>query len=129
MIARRDQLRLSPGACQLQLLSAFGIRATSPHGDLLDLLALGGLAALGGGSVDVVVRDPALVVGLAGGRDGDGLGAGESTVVFDLLGLLGSLGRALSGRQQSLNPGLVDKVQGTNEGGGEEEVEEDAGPS
>lgn len=99
-----------------------------PHGDLLDLLALGGLAALGRGAVDVVVRDPALVVGLAGGRDGDGLGAGESTVVFDLLGLLGSLGGALSGRQQSLDPGLVDKVQGTNESGGEEEVEEDAEP-
>ena len=79
----------------------------------------------------MVIGDPVLVVG-AGGR-ASGLGAGEGGVGggdLDLLGggLLGA-GGALGGGQESLDPGLVDEVEGACEGAGEEEVEEDAGRS
>lgn len=92
---------------------------------LLDklLLAAGArLYALGDRAVDVVVRDPALVVRLAGG-----LGAGEGIGGVD--GLLGGLlggARLLGLGEQGLDPGLVDKEEGASEGGSEDQVEEDA---
>jgi hypothetical protein len=70
----------------------------------------------------VVVGDPALVVRLAGG-----LGAGEGVSGVDGLldGLLGGA-RLLGLGEQGLDPGLIDEVEGASEGGGEDEVEEDA---
>ena len=94
---------------------------------LLNQLLLAGarLDSLGGGAVDVVVRDPVLVVA-ASGNSTSGLRAGQSGVrVGDLLDLLRGLG-TLSLREESLNPGLVDKEEETREGGGQEQVEEDA---
>lgn len=75
----------------------------------------------------MVVGDPALVVRLAGaGGRANRLGAGESGVgVDDLLALLGRLG-ALGLREEGLDPGLVDKVEGASEDAREDEVEEDA---
>jgi hypothetical protein len=73
-----------------------------------------------------VVRNPALVIVLSRG-DGNGgrLGAGERlSNINGLLGLLVGTG-ALSLREESLDPGLVDEVEGTGEGSREEEVEED----
>lgn len=73
----------------------------------------------------MVVRDPALVVA-ASGNSNSGLGAGQSGVrVGDLLDLLGGLGTLGLG-EQSLDPGLVDEEEETREGGGQEQVEEDA---
>lgn len=78
-----------------------------------------------------MVRDPALVVGLAAGGGGSGLGAGEGGVgVGGLLGLFGAAGRGLGAlglREEGFDPGLVDKVEGSAERGGQDEVEEDAG--
>jgi hypothetical protein len=91
---------------------------------LLDelLLAGAGLYALGDRAVDVVVRDPALVIGLAGG-----LGAREGIGGVDGLldGLLGST-RFLGLGEESLDPGLVDEVEGASESGSENKVQEDA---
>lgn len=67
----------------------------------------------------MALGDPALVVVLPGGG-GDRFGGGLG------LGLLGA-GGALGLGEEGLDPGLVDKVEGAGEGGGEEEVEEDAG--
>lgn len=70
----------------------------------------------------MVVGDPALVVGLAGG-----LGAREGIGGVDGLldGLLG--GASLLGLgEQRLDPGLVDEVEGASEGGSEDKVQEDA---
>lgn len=78
----------------------------------------------------MVVGDPALVVGLAGARGGsDGLGTREGGVgVRRLLGLLagGGLVGALSLWEQGLDPGLVDEVESTGEGAGQDKVQEDA---
>lgn len=87
------------------------------------LLAAGArLYALGNRAVDVVVRDPALVVGLAGG-----LGAGEGISGVDGLldGLLGGA-RSLGLGEQGLDPGLVDEEEGATENGSEDKVQEDA---
>lgn len=93
---------------------------------LLVLVAGAGLDASGSGAVDVVLGDPALIVVLArAGGSASGLGAGEGLSSLDLLGLLGGAG-ALGLGEESLDPGLVDEVEGTGEGGGKEEVEEDA---
>jgi hypothetical protein len=95
----------------------------------IDSLGLGAgarLDAAGDRAVDVVVRDPALVVVLSRG-DGNGgrLGTGERLSNIDgLLGLLVGTG-ALSLREESLDPGLVDEVESTGESSREEEVEED----
>lgn len=74
----------------------------------------------------MVLGDPALVIVLArASGSAGGLGAGEGLSSLDLLGLLGGAG-ALGLGEESLDPGLVDEVEGTSEGGGEEDVEEDA---
>lgn len=74
----------------------------------------------------MVLGDPALIVLLArASSSAGGLGAGEGLGGLDLLALLGGAG-ALGLGEESLDPGLVDEVEGTGEGGGEEEVEEDA---
>lgn len=96
---------------------------------LIDSLGLGAgarLDATGDGAVDVVVRNPALVVVLSRGNgDGGRLGAGERLSNIDgLLGLLVGTG-ALGLGEESLDPGLVDEVEGTGESSREEEVEED----
>jgi hypothetical protein len=99
---------------------------------LLALLRLGArLDTLRNRAVDVVIRNPVLIVRSSAG----GLGAGEGRIRgsggggggdVDLLdGLLGA-GRTLGGREESLDPGLVDKVEGACEDGGKDEVEEDA---
>lgn len=69
----------------------------------------------------MVVRDPALVIGLAGG-----LGAGEGISRVDGLldGLLGGA-RSLGLGEQSLDPGLVDEEEGATENGSEDKVQED----
>lgn len=69
-----------------------------------------------------MVRDPALVIGLAGG-----LGAGEGISGVDGLldGLLGGA-RSLGLGEQSLDPGLVDEEEGATENGSEDKVQEDA---
>lgn len=96
---------------------------------LIDSLGLGAgarLDATGDRAVDVVVRDPALVVVLSR-SDGNGgrLGAGERLSNIDgLLGLLVGTG-SLSLGEESLDPCLVDEVEGTGESSREEEVEED----
>lgn len=87
------------------------------------LLAAGArLYALSDRAVDVVVRDPALVIGLAGG-----LGAREGISGVDGLldGLLGGA-RSLGLGEQSLDPGLVDKEEGATENSSEDKVQEDA---
>lgn len=95
------------------------------------LFGLGGarLGALAGGAGNVVVGDPALVVGLAAGGGGGGLGAGEDVggLGNGLLDLFRGAGSALGLGEEGLDPGLVDKVEGAGKGGGEDEVEEDAG--
>lgn len=75
----------------------------------------------------MVVRDPALVVVFSiNDSNGNGLGAGEGLNDVDsLLSLLSGAG-ALGLREEGLDPGLVDEVEGTSESSGEEEVEEDA---
>jgi hypothetical protein len=102
--------------------------------DLL-LRASARLDTLGARAVKVVLRDPALVDGsdTGGGTDGrrDGLVSGESGVGFiGGEGLAGGLGAgglgALGLGEEGLDPGLVDEVENTGEGRGEEEVEEDA---
>lgn len=105
----------------------FDSRIQGPISESISLFGLGSrLDALADRSVDVVVRNPALVVGLAScGRSSHGLGAGERTVNLTLSGLLGGLGSTLSGREEGLNPSLVNKVQSTSERDGQEEVEED----
>lgn len=92
---------------------------------LRSLLRLG---ALGGGTVDVVLRNPALVVAL-GGASGDPsrLGAREGFGNLDgLLGLLGGSGSATGLGEEGLDPGLVNKVKSAAENASQEEVEEDA---
>lgn len=71
----------------------------------------------------MVIRDPALVHALSiGGRHFDG--AGDV-----LLGRAGRAGWALGGRggrEEGLDPGLVNEVEDAGEGAREEEVQEDA---
>lgn len=93
--------------------------------DGLGLAARAALDALGHRAVDVMVRDPALVVVLV--RTGGGAGgliAGEG-LDLDLLDLLRCLG-ALGLREECLDPGLVDKVERAAEDAGKDEVQEDA---
>lgn len=97
---------------------------------LVDSLGLGAGARLdtsGNRAVDMVLRDPALIVVLArSDSDRGGLGAGERLRnIDDLLDLLVGAG-ALSLREEGLDPGLVDKVESTDKSSREEEVEEDA---
>ena len=81
--------------------------------------------------------DPALVVaGLGAARDGGAVGAHDRHLLgrVDLLalargalGALAALAAAALLREERRDPGVVDEVAGAAEGGGEEEVEEDAG--
>lgn len=89
------------------------------------LFSLGsaGLGALASGAADVVVGDPALVV--AGGGGGR-IGGGRGDFGLDLLDFLGGARSALGLGEEGLDPGLVDKVEGTSESGRQDEVEEDA---
>jgi hypothetical protein len=99
------------------------------------LRAGAGLDALGGRAVEVVLGDPALVDSSDTGGSADGrrssLVAGEGGIGIDIggEGLARRLGArslgALSLREESLDPGLVDEVEDATESGGEEEVEED----
>lgn len=84
------------------------------------------LNAAGNGAVEMVRGNPALVKVLLAARGGTGrLGTRQGLGNFDLLdlrdlGLLNSLG------EESLDPGLVDEVEGGAEDTGQEEVEENA---
>lgn len=101
---------------------------------LLGLAASARLDTLGNRSVDMVVRDPGLVVLAAfrsGQGDARGLGSRERGIGgggdVDLLGLLaGTGGATLRGGEEGFDPGLVDKVESASEGASEDEVEEDA---
>lgn len=103
--------------------------------DNLLLRAGAGLDALGGGTVEVVLGDPALINGGDAGGSTDGgrnsLVAGESGIGIDIggEGLARGLGArslgALSLGKESFDPGLVDEVEDATEGTGQEQVEED----
>lgn len=70
----------------------------------------------------MVVGDPALVVGLAGGLGArEGIG-GIDGLLDDLLGGASLLGLG----EQRLDPGLVDEKEGASESGSEDKVQEDA---
>jgi hypothetical protein len=82
-------------------------------------------------------RDPALVesTSLCAASDGRAVGTNDGNLVgrVDLLGLAGGALGALAALaaaallgEESGNPGVVDEVDDTAEGGEEEEVEEDA---
>lgn len=90
---------------------------------LLDLLGLG---TLGGGPA-VVVRDPALVVGLVKTRGDTSrrFVAREGLWNLDLLDLLAGAGSLLGLREKGLDPSLVDEVKSTAKSASEEDVEED----
>ena len=102
--------------------------------ELLFRLAAGAaLNAAGDGAVDVVVGDPAFVVALGAvaaaggaGRVVAGLGLGLRDRDRLARGLLAARRRHLGLREERLDPGLVDEVEGRAERAGEEEVEEDA---
>lgn len=99
-------------------------------------LLLGGTAldALGDGAVDVVGGDPASVKVLGTGAGasrfvaGQGVGAGSLDDGSRLAGLAAT-GGALGLREERLDPGLVDKVQGGAERTGQEDIQEDAASS
>lgn len=99
-------------------------------GDLgLRLGAAAGLDAAGGGAVQVVRGDPALVVGLVG--TGGGALAARQRLLFGAGGDAGLLdgaaaAAALGRREQRLDVRLVHEVAGAGEGGREEQVQEDA---
>lgn len=90
------------------------------------LLGLLGLGALGCGPAEVV-WDPRFVVVLVDAAgDAGGLIAGEGLGhIDDLLRLLLGQRGLLSLWEESLDPGLVDEVEGASERAGQEEVEED----
>lgn len=83
------------------------------------------------GAVEVVLGNPTLVVALVGVGAAGGAGRLGARERLSLGGDLAAslLARVLLGaglREQSLDPGLVDPVEGAAEDAGEEEVEEDA---
>lgn len=100
-------------------------------------LDLGGSAAdaLGLGALQVRSGDPALVVlGARGDRRAIGTDNSDLLRGVDLLGALGrllgaltTLAAALLLGEESGDPGVVDEVDGSNEGAEEDEVKEDAG--
>lgn len=87
-----------------------------------------------GGTVEVVVRDPGLVVLLVGAGGAGGLVARESSILEVRDGLLErrcptlALARRtlLRVREERADPRRVDEVERAGEEGSEEEVEEDA---
>lgn len=91
----------------------------------LELAAGSTLDTLSDRAVDVVLRDPALIVALASRGGNSSVGLSHRDCDADLANLLGGLG-LLSLGEQSLDPSLVDKVEGSGESSGQEEVEEDA---
>ena len=106
---------------------------------LQSLLALGPSAANPPGlrALQVLGGDQALVKSTSLGTSGDSraIGANNRDLVsrVDLLGslrgslsALAALAAPLLLREQSRDPGVVDEVAGSAEGGEEEEVEEDA---
>lgn len=75
----------------------------------------------------MVLGDPGLVVALVSASGNAGrLGAGQRLSSFDrLLALLASARGALGLREERLDPGLVDEVEGAAEDSGQEEIQED----
>lgn len=84
-------------------------------------------------------RDPALIVSLlrqGARRHGGAIASNDGDLVLrsdgllraarGTLGALAALAAAAGLREERLDPGLVDEVEGAGEGGEEEEVEEDA---
>jgi len=82
---------------------------------LLSLGAGTALDPLGHGAVDVVVGDPGFIVVLLGACGGTGRLGARQGLNLDLLGLLHRLGGAGRLGEQSLDPGLVDEVEGGTE--------------
>lgn len=74
----------------------------------------------------MVIRDPCFIVLASGSSSGLGTGEGGVGVGNGLLGLLGGTRRALCLGEEGFNPGLVNKVQGASESGGEDKVQENA---
>ena len=89
-------------------------------------LRLAALDALRDGALDVVVRDPALVIVLVGTGSGAGRLVTGQGLDIDLLALLGSRLGAARLREERLDPSLVDQVESTTEDSSQEDVEEDA---
>ena len=107
----------------------------------LGLLLRGGAAldALGSWAVQVVLRNPALIIcllGLSTSSDSRSICANDRNLVFRSHSLLGATGRTLSALatlsaalglwEEGLDPSLVDEVESSSEGCEEEEVQEDA---
>lgn len=93
------------------------------------------LNSLGLGSLQVVRRNPALVVGLRSGGDSRAISANNADLIgrVDLLGpsrralgALTTLSATLLLREEGGDPGVVDEVAGSGEDAKEDEVEEDA---
>lgn len=96
------------------------------------------LDPLGRRTVQVVIRDPALIIRLLGHRtscNSRPISTNNRNLILGRNSLLGSLGRALSTlttlssalglREESLDPGLVNEVERAEESGEEGEVQED----
>ena len=97
------------------------------------------LDALGSRAVQVVLRDPALIIcllGLSTSSNSWSICANDRDLVLRshsllratgrTLGTLTTLSAALGLWEEGLDPGLVDEVEGSGEGCEEEEVQEDA---
>ncbi len=120
---------LAPASKQLSSLASptLSNQPNNPSRNLFRLPASTALDAARHGAVDVVVGDPALVVALgalAAARDAGRLGAGQGLGLDDdlargLLAACGSLGGA-GLREEGLDPGLVDEVEGCAEDAGED---------
>ncbi len=87
----------------------------------------------------MVVRNPALIIGFLGqssSRNGRSISSNNRHLLLNWDSLLGSSGRtfgtlaslasAFGLWEEGLDPGLVDKVEGADEGSEEEEIQKDA---
>jgi hypothetical protein len=97
------------------------------------------LNTLSSWAVDVVLWDPALIIRLLSqstSSDSWSISANNGNLVVHVDSLLGASRRSLGAlttltttaslREEGFDPGLVDKVESSGEGGAQEEVQEDA---
>lgn len=86
-------------------------------------------------ALEVLGRDPALIIGLRTASDSGTIGANNRSLIRGidllratggLLSTLATLAAALFLGEESGDPGVVDEVDGSGKGGQEDEVEEDS---